>query len=76
VRQRDQIAALAVRAGLSAIDAKAAGVIAIVSIGANMGTALPVAIAASMCNPLTDRRRARAGNRHLVGGTTPSIEKN
>jgi hypothetical protein len=38
-RQRDQIAALAVRAGLSVIDAKAAGVIAIVSIGPNMGTA-------------------------------------
>jgi hypothetical protein len=54
VRQRDPIAARAVRAGLSAIDAKAAGVIAIVSIGPNMGTAPPVAIAASMCNPLID----------------------
>jgi hypothetical protein len=39
VRQRDQIAALAIRAGLSVIDPKAAGVIAIVSIGPNMGTA-------------------------------------
>jgi hypothetical protein len=29
-------------------------VIAIVSIGPNMGTAPPVAIAASMCNPLID----------------------
>jgi hypothetical protein len=38
VRQRDQIVARAVRAGLSAIDAKAAGVIAIGSIGPNMGT--------------------------------------
>ena len=52
MRQRDQIAARGVRAGLSAIDAKAAGVIAIVSIGPKMGTAH--AIAASMCNPLTD----------------------
>jgi hypothetical protein len=75
VRQRDQIAALAVRAGLSAIDAKAAGVIAIVSIGANMGTALPVAIAASVCNPLTDRRRARAGNRHWLGEQHPLLKR-
>jgi hypothetical protein len=37
VRQCDRIAALAVRAGLSAIDAKAAAVIAIVSIGPKCG---------------------------------------
>jgi hypothetical protein len=76
VRQRDQIAALAVRAGLGVIDAKAAGVIAIVSIGPNMGTAPAGRYRGVHVQSAYRPTKGQSGEPPLVGGTTPSIEKN
>ena len=76
MRQCDRIAALAVRAGLSAIDAKAAGVIAIVSIGPKSGNGpcrSPRGIHVQSPYRLT---KGQSGDLRLVCRNTPSIEKN